>query len=213
LQAAGCADFDFVLLHGRPGRFQDEILDLLKVPPAKRLHCSKNYVHQFERLIVPAMPFPCEEVPPDWVCTWLRSLFPPAKTGPKKIYLSRRGAPRRRLVNEAELEARLAGLGFACVQPERLSVAQQVEYFSDARYVVAPHGAALTNLVFAPSGARLLELFHPQHKNRTFYANLAAACGHRYASFDGQPTNRADDPELEYSVDISAILEILKSTI
>jgi capsular polysaccharide biosynthesis protein len=208
LQAAGCSDYDFVLLGNQPSRFQDETMDRLGVPLAKRLRCSKNFTYQFERLIVPAMPFPPENVP-DWVCMWLRALFPPGKAGPEKIYLSRRGANRRRLVNEAELEVRLAGLGFTCVQPERLSVAQQVELLSAARCVVAPHGAALTNMVFAPPGAMLLELFHPQHKNHCI-KHLAAACGHYYTSVDGHPSNRAGDKEQEYSIDVSAVLETLK---
>jgi hypothetical protein len=66
----------------------------------------------------------------------------------------------------------------------------------------------LTNMVFAPPGALLFELFHPQHKNNC-YVNLAAACGHRYASLDGRATNRADDGRLEYEIDVRAVLRTL----
>ena len=64
-EAAGCSDFDYVLLHDQAGRFDDECLDRLGVPQAKRLRCSKNFVHQFERLLVTVLPFPLGEVPPD----------------------------------------------------------------------------------------------------------------------------------------------------
>jgi capsular polysaccharide biosynthesis protein len=89
-----------------------------------------------------------------------------------------------------------------------LSVAEQAQLLGSARCVVAPHGAALTNLVFAPPGALLLELFHPQHKNRC-YVNLAAACGHRYVSLDGCAIQHADTKRLEYAVDVSAVLRTI----
>lgn len=211
LEAANFRDYDFVLLSRRPCRFQDETLDRLNVPAAKRLRCSKNFVHRFERLVVPAMPFPVEEVS-GWACAWVRSLFPQTASGPKKIYLSRRGAARRRFDNEAELQMALEARGFVSIQPETLTVAEQAKLLSSARCVVAPHGAALTNLVFAPPGALLLELFHPQHKNRC-YVNLAAACGHRYAGLDGRATNRAGDRQLEYSIDVATVVRLIAEII
>jgi hypothetical protein len=201
LRAANEANYDFVLLPGRAVPFQDEVLDRLNVPGEKRLRCLKHFVHQFERLVVPSMPFPVEEIAP-WTCAYLRSLFPEKSHGPEKIYL-RRGAGRRRLVNEPELEAALGRMGFISVESESLTVAEQAKLLSSARSVVAPHGAALTNLVFAPPGALLMELFHPEHKNRC-YINLAAACGHRYASVDGQATEAAGG-KLEYSIDIATV--------
>jgi hypothetical protein len=208
LQTAKHWDYDYVLLHSQPVPFQDEVLDLLEIPVSKRLRCSKNFVHQFERLVVPSMPFILEEIPP-WVCVWVRSLFPGQADGPDKIYL-RRGPGRRRLVNEAELETELQKRGFVSVQPDRLSVAEQAKILSSARSVVAPHGAALTNMVFAPTGALLLDLFHPGHKNRCLI-NLAGSCGHRYLSLDGRSTNQAGDRQLEYSVDIPAALKMLET--
>ena len=113
-------------------------------------------------------------------------------------------------MNQAELQAALESRGFVSIQPERLSVAEQAGFLSSARCVVAPHGAALTNLIFAPPGALLLELFHPQHKNRAI-VNLAAACGHRYACLDGQPINRPGDNALEYLIDIAAVMEQIRA--
>ena len=210
LQAAEWFNYDWILLPSRPTRFQDETLDRLGVPPGKRLRCSKNFAHQFERLIVPAMPFPLEEVSP-WACAWVRSLFPQKGSGPEKIYL-RRGLGRRRLANESELESALKGRGFVPIQTDELTVAEQSRLLSSAGCVVAPHGAALTNMIFAPPGATLLELFHPNHKNRC-YINLATECGHRYACLDGLATNGINDRQMEYSVDIPAVLETLKAVI
>jgi len=206
-QAAQLPPVDFVLLPAQPTRFQEETLDRLQVPGVRLLRCAKHLVHQFERLVVPAMPFPMEEVAP-WACAWVRSLFPGKSSGPEKLYLSR-GAGRRRLVNEPELEQALVAQGFSVVHTGQMSVAEQAVLFGSARCVVAPHGAALTNLIFAPPGTALVELFHPQHKNLC-YINLAAACGHRYASLDGRPVNRPGDDGLAYAIDIGAVIETLK---
>lgn len=211
LQAAGWRDYDFVLLHSESRRFQEETLDWLGVPQEKRLRCSKNFVHQFEKLVVPSMPFPLEEVSA-WACAWLRSLIKQKFRGPEKIFLSRRGVRARQLANEPELQSALEAHGFVAVQPEKLSVREQAEILSGARCVVAPHGAALTNLVFTPPGALLFELFHPQHKNRC-YVNLAAACGHRYASLDGQATQSVEAKQLEYKVDVAAVLKKLEENL
>jgi capsular polysaccharide biosynthesis protein len=210
IQASGWADYDLVLLHSRPARFQDETLNRLGVPVAKRLRLSKNFVYQFECLVVPEMPYPLRQITP-WTCEWLRSLFPERAGGPSRIYLSRRGAQRRRMVNETELEERLIERGFVSVQPETMTVAEQAELFSGAAFVVAPHGAGVTNMVFAPRGASLLELFHPDNLNQT-YRNLATACGLRYASLIGRRTRelaRADDTWAEFEVDIPEVLKIL----
>ncbi len=210
LQAAKWLDYDFVLLDRRPSRFQDEILDRLKVPPEKRLRCSKNFVHQFERLVVPAMPAPLWQVAP-WACEWVRSLFPEGNSGPEKIYLSRHGTKRRRLVNETELETQLAALGFACVQPELLSVAEQAKLVGAARYVVAPHGAGLANLVFAPRGAKVIELLHPENQTPC-YKHLALARGLHYTSLVGARArglaahNRRD---AEFTIEIADVLRLL----
>ncbi|MGH8023178.1 MAG: glycosyltransferase family 61 protein [Limisphaerales bacterium] len=206
LQAANWSDYDFVLLHSASRSFQDEVLERLNVPREKRLRCSKNFVHQFERLVVPSMPFPPEHVA-SWACVYLRSLFPEKAHGPEKIYL-RRGAGRRRLVNEAELEGALAEIGFSPVDSSRLTVMEQAKLMGSARWVVAPHGAALTNTIFAPPGALILDILNPQHRNNCI-PNIAAACGHRYVELNGRVTNRAGARLLEYAVDIPSVLRLV----
>ncbi|HEV2330865.1 MAG TPA: glycosyltransferase family 61 protein [Verrucomicrobiae bacterium] len=203
LQAAKQFNYDFVLLHDEPVRFQDETLDRMGIPREKRLRCSKNFVHQFERLVV--LPLPPVT---SWSCSYVRSLFPKRASGPENIYL-RRGPGRRQLVNEAELEAALAKIGFVSIEPGRQTATEQAGFLSSARCVVAPHGAALTNIIFAPCGALIVELLHPQYRWGC-YPYLAKTCGHRCVGLEGKMINRANDSKLKYSVDVSAVLEALK---
>ncbi len=208
--AADHREYDYVLLHSRALKFQDEILDRMKIPAEKRLRCGKGFVHQFERLVVPAMPYALRQIAP-WTCDYVRSLFPDRTGGPEKIYLARRGSPRRRLVNETELETQLHALGFVSVQPENLSVAEQAKLFGSAKCVVASHGAGLVNLAFAAPGTLLVELFHPDILRPT-YKNLAAACGLRYVGLIGRHAEKSparNENETEFEIDVPTVIQTL----
>jgi capsular polysaccharide biosynthesis protein len=76
----------------------------------------------------------------------------------KRLYVTRRGDQKRRLVNEGELEAALVARGFQVVQPEELDVFDQVALFRDAEVVVAPTGAALANCLFQGPDTKVFEI-------------------------------------------------------
>jgi capsular polysaccharide biosynthesis protein len=209
IQEANYSDYDYVLLQESPSRFQDEFLDRLAVPVSKRLHCSKNMVHQFERLVVPSMPVH-EWIVPAWSCAWLRSLFPAKNPGPEKIFISRRNAVRRRLSNEADLEKELVAAGFVPVRLEQLSVAQQAELFYSAKCIVASHGAGLANLAFSSTGTSVIEIC-PSQRTPPFYRYLAAAAGVRYVPVLGIPIERK--PEENFAVEVSAVVKTVMDNI
>jgi capsular polysaccharide biosynthesis protein len=54
--------------------------------------------------------------------------------------------------------------------------------------IVAPHGAALTNIVFTPPGALVVELFGDNYVNGCFWA-IANLCGHTHAFLSVPTTN------------------------
>lgn len=100
---------------------------------------------------------------------------------PERIYISRR-LTRRRMVNEEQVWPAFAAAGFATVEAERLTFAEQVRLFTSARAIAGPHGAGFANTLWAPSGARVLEFFSPAYATQRCIWTLAAACRHRYAA-------------------------------
>lgn len=98
-----------------------------------------------------------------------RSLRRSPKREASRCYLSRRGASvRRRLVNEAAVEATAAAHGYAVVSPGDHPFQDQVELFSGVTRVCAPVGAALANLVFCPEGTRTLALMNHRWETSLF---------------------------------------------
>lgn len=76
----------------------------------------------------------------------------------RRLYVSRLHAHHRRLINEPELIDLLRAAGYEILDCETMPLAEQVQRFAEATHIVGPHGAGLTNIVYAPSSAALCEL-------------------------------------------------------
>jgi hypothetical protein len=88
---------------------------------------------------------------------WAGRSIPPAR--PKKIFVSRVGDNlNRRLLNQVEVEDRLAAKGFTIVDPGSMNVEEQIAIFKGADLVVGTCGAAMTNIVFCKPGTGVVSL-------------------------------------------------------
>lgn len=124
----------------------------------------------------------------------------------ERIYVSRKG--RRRCVNEAEVFALLAARGFAFVEDKPRSVSEQIGIFRNARVIVAPHGAALTNLLWCEEGTQVIELFGDTYQP-PYYRNLSAF---RSLDYHKVAANTPDDGHWsEVNADIIADVGALES--
>jgi hypothetical protein len=79
---------------------------------------------------------------------------------PARIYISRRKAKNRRILNESELKPVLDRWDFHIVCLEDFSLATQIRLFQGCRAVLAPHGAGLANILHCHRGAWVGELRH-----------------------------------------------------
>jgi capsular polysaccharide biosynthesis protein len=132
----------------------------------------------------------------------------------RRIYVSRFGLnaagwSTRIMVNEAELIARLSAIGFDIVEPERLSVREQIETFSSASTVVGPSGSGLFNTVFCHPGTKIVDIqSEPQWIYS--YAGMYASLGLNYGIFIGKADPNDKAPvHRRWSVNIDALLHRL----
>jgi hypothetical protein len=96
-----------------------------------------------------------------------------------RVFISRAGSKGRQLVGEDKLLPILARYGFEIVQMEELSWSEQLALMQRTKVLVGPHGAGLTNMMFCPPGATIIEIADPLYPNPNFYA-LACAMAHAY---------------------------------
>ncbi|MDP8986294.1 MAG: glycosyltransferase family 61 protein [Pseudomonadota bacterium] len=157
------------------GRFQRETLSLV-LPSTMSLEFvpGKTWI-KTDRFILPSyLSGSCNGYLPEDYYAEIRTritrrLGLPDNAKPEsRIYLSRGGARRRRVENEAAIIESLARYGFVAVRPEAMPIREQVELFQRAEVIVAPHGAALGAMVFAPR-AKVLVLYPERHPGEYFY--------------------------------------------
>jgi hypothetical protein len=146
--------------------FQEETLAILGIPPEKIIDLSGHCQLRAKKLVVTSLPGR-QGYLPAWAGNFLRHHFVEKrglrkKKGYERIYLSRSYAKHRHILNEAEVINMLGARGFVALNTEFLSVAEQAEIFYSAEAIVAPHGAALTNIVFCDPGTKIIEIF-PEH--------------------------------------------------
>ena len=160
------------------------------VEPTSALHLRA------ERLLVPAVDNQSTLAPP-WVTAWLRAHLPARDVAgrPRRLYVTRGDRPNtRRYVQEAALLPHLERQGFVRFDPGAVSVQEQIDTFAAADVVVAPHGAGLVNLNFAPEGVRVLELFAPRYLNPGYWAITDNVPGSTYRYVVAEPVE-PDRPE------------------
>jgi hypothetical protein len=149
--------------------------------------------------------------------------IPPARHGRPVITLIRRryrgGAPTadRRISNEDALVSALGALGGVDVQAvdfAEMPYVEQVQRVSETDVLIGMHGAGLTNLLWLPPGAGVIELMPSPEGVPLTYANMAMWLGRRYAAWRHQPASAAparrgkDIPEL--GVDAAAVAALAR---
>jgi len=139
-------------------------------------------------------------------CQWLRSQATKRISEEKcdkyseKIYISREDIGKRTVKNKKELNQLLDRYGFKSYSPGNLHFEEQVALFSQATDIIAPHGAGLTNLIFAEN-ANVLEIFGTNIKKPTYYL-LSNIMDHNYGFYIGTQSEEKDrDSDISVSVD------------
>lgn len=156
------ADVQSLVLNGPLERFQWETLFKLGVSGGKNLHIVQDNAPVLIRdAIVPTLfSNPIHSL---GHVEWLRRLLSSEGEGNgfgERIYISRKDAVKgnRQILNEDSLISLLEKYDFEIIRLGDLSLKQQANVFKGARYVIAPHGAGLANVIHAEPGTCFLEM-------------------------------------------------------
>lgn len=101
----------------------------------------------------------------------------PEEAWPEKIYI-RRNSGARKVTNAEDLEWLFVGQGYVIVEPEKLSFLEQVQLFRNAKKIISPTGAALSNAIFCKPWVRVGVLM-AKHENMIYryWANMLSPLG------------------------------------
>jgi len=132
----------------------------------------------------------------------------------ERVFLNRAGNSGRRLTNLDEIWYVLQAFDFKMVDAAQLTVAQQIETFSKVGYLVAPHGAGITNIVFRRGAPlKLLELqsrLYPESHVLSSFGTICRAYGYGWDRLAGEPADARIHPQHgNYSIAPVALQERL----
>jgi hypothetical protein len=87
----------------------------------------------------------------------------------ERVFISREDAQFRNVINETEVLEFLSQYNFKKVTLSTKTLEEQAAIFREAKIVVAPHGAGLSNLVFSRSNTKVIEFYSEQYVAPVFW--------------------------------------------
>lgn len=173
-----------VLLPANPPNF---VLDSLKhlFPSVQTKTMKANRLHLFRRLyiqdyLVLNVPHPSVLFIRERMLGVLSSQIG-SVAEPTRLGILRKGSLRRRIINQEDYETWCVENGIRLIDPGEFSFIEQVRLFAQANFLIAPHGAGQTNMLFMRSGASIMEINKADTAAATMcYLSLSAQLGFRF---------------------------------
>lgn len=134
----------------------------------------------------------------------------PTSARDERLFLTRGKGGTRRILNEDAVLSVLEEYGFRSVDTTGMNIDEQVGVFSRARYLVAAHGAGITNIIYrrtAPLG--VLELHGSGHISQDFW-RICAGYDHWWDHLAGEPDG-PDPKHANFEIPIDKLREKLSA--
>jgi capsular polysaccharide biosynthesis protein len=184
----GWKSYSCVLINGSGAHYERASLTALGLAANKILYVDSNDRFRIDSTVIPSRDDSSKAIAP-WKVRALRELRDTLPSGatesPRRFYISRRSAPVRRLINEEKLRPLLEENGFEILELESHPWLEQVQLFSKAEVILAPHGAALANAAFCRPGTLIAEI--NARESFKSYLRLASAASLRFRFIEAMP--------------------------
>ncbi|MBA3829087.1 MAG: glycosyltransferase family 61 protein [Taibaiella sp.] len=141
----------------------------------------------------------------------IQKKFNPVRSSYDRIYISR--SCRRNIINEHELITMLKKFDFKIIEDIPRSITEQITIYHNASFILGPHGASFSNIIWCEPGTHLMELFSCNYAP-DFFAYLAALNRMEYSAYyEGMA-----DPSVDYldglvediSIDVLKLEKVLQ---
>lgn len=128
----------------------------------------------------------------------------------KRIYISRKDAPKRQIVNENELLPIVSGYNFSVIAMERLALEDQINCVAEADTLLSLHGAGLTHMLWMPKGSKVIEIRERDDSRNNVFFSLASALELKYYYILADKTDQQPTQKTNFKVDVEAFEEELE---
>ncbi|WP_205499625.1 glycosyltransferase family 61 protein [Rufibacter psychrotolerans] len=201
-----------------PGQYKApffrETLNSFKIKEVKTIPVKQYF--SVPRLYTPPQPVICGQQYSSLTAelrNHLVAYFKPKFTGKhkyKNVYISRRKAAYRWVLNEDQVSNMLASLGFKVLCFEDFSLHEQVEIAYNAENLVSAHGANLTNLFYMQPGTNVLEFRKSiEHSGNNSFWIMADSIDVNYYYLNCDYIDRRKGNYFDLTVDLNELEKVL----
>ena len=127
----------------------------------------------------------------------------------QRIYISRKFARFRRVINEDELLPILEKFGFQVCYFESMNFQEQVKLVNGAEIILGMHGAGMMNMIFMPENRKVVEFIIGGKGHNNCYYSMANSMGHKYYYLVTSSEN-PDHPDTNVKVDPIQLKDLLE---
>jgi len=129
-----------------------------------------------------------------------------------RVYVTRGNVQQRQVKNESAVFELLREYDVEFRVLDQISVREQAQIFYHADIIIAPHGSALTNLIFGRASSKVLEIFGHNHVDRTFFDLATHSKMHYfYMKGLGQPASAKAPCDEDIVVDLALLEDFCKA--
>ncbi len=126
-----------------------------------------------EDVLLPGCNWKLDFVDEEWIYSYVRDLYKPVWASVPEpnwtaIYISRKSAQKRKVLEEEDLVPQMKQLGISSYELEGMTFEDQIRLFRSAKFVIGPHGAGLTWLIFCRPGTVVCEICPTLEGHRHF---------------------------------------------
>lgn len=162
--------------------FAREMIEILQIPREKILSPKPHRLLRADSLLLPTLTADVETIEyrdrilfahvlsiplniRDFYARLSESSHTPKSCPTRKVFLTRPADSNRNIENLTEVQAMFGEFGYEIVLPDSLSLREQIALMRECKIIASMHGAGLTNVLFAPSGAVVFEIFSKYYHN------------------------------------------------
>ena len=109
---------------------------------------------------------------------------------PKKVWISRQKANKRKITNFDEIKPILEKYNFAVIEFEDFSFKDNIIRAHNCEVIGGVHGAGLTNMIFMKKKSKVIEIRSDGDDSNNCFFSLASDMEHDYFYFLANPTSK-----------------------